>query len=172
MRTAVLKVTGPRAQLRAVAAFLLSFVLGCSPSADQRVVYAPVLAACADGTRQRIAEIPERSDYSARLVEFDVELSSHPALVGFVELKSEPDDTARLAGLARGLVRDCDRHMSRAFRKDSSEDAIALFEFLTQISERRVVFNDGDRNGPVDPAQVYFVDSGEQVDVFFRVEYE
>jgi hypothetical protein len=172
VKVEVVEASGSRARLRAAAA--LSFVLaaGCAPSPDQRAAYAPVLEACIESVRQRISEIPESSDYSARLFEFDVGLATHPRLVGFVELRSESDDEARLASLAGGLIRDCDRHMSRAFRKDSSEDATALFEFLTQVSERRVFFNDGDRNGPVDPAQVYFVDSEDSVKVFFRVEGE
>jgi hypothetical protein len=172
VRAAVVEASGSRASLRAPTALLFVLVVGCAPSPDQRVLYAPVLEACVESVRQGISEIPESSDYSARLFEFDVGLATHPRLFGFVELRSGSDDEARLASLAGGLVRDCDRHMSRAFRKDSSEDATALFEFLTQVSEGRVFFNDGDRNGPVDRAQVYFVDSEDSVKVFFRVEYE
>lgn len=165
---------GTRAHFRAAGAssFVLVLVAACAPSPDQRVAYAPVLEACRERTRQRISEIPESSDYTARLLEFDAGLRAHPSVVGFVEIRSESDDEERLARLAGGLIRDCDTNMSRAFRKDSSEDAVALFEFLTQISDGRVFFNDGGRSGPVDPAQVYFVESEGSVEVFFRVDYK
>lgn len=174
MRAPAIQAIGSGARFPAAVALSLMLVLvvGCVPAPDPRVAYAPVLEACVERTRQRISEIPESSDYSARLLELDVGLSTHPSLVGFVELRSESDDEERLARLAGGLIRDCNTNMSRAFRKDSSEDAVALFEFLTQISKGRVFFNNGGRNGPVDPAQIYFVDSGGSVEVFFRVDYE
>jgi hypothetical protein len=165
---------GMRAYGRAAGALLFvgALVAGCAPPPDERVAYAPVLQVCEELVRQRISGIPESSDYSARLRRFDAGLSSHPGAVGFVEVRSESDDEERLAMLAGGLIRDCDTNMSMSYRKDSPEDARALFEFLTQVSEGRVFFNDRDRGGAPDPAHVYLVDSGGSVKVFFRVDYE
>jgi hypothetical protein len=152
--------------------FVIVLVAACAPPPDEHFAYAPVLQACVELVRQRISEIPKSSDYSARLLEFDARLSSHPGAFGFVQVRSESDDEERLGRLAGGLIRDCDTNMSMSFRKDSPEDARALFEFLTQVSEGRVFFNDGGREGAPDPARIYFVDSGESVEVFFRVDHE
>jgi hypothetical protein len=89
-----------------------------------------------------------------------------------VEVRSESNDEERLGRLAGGLIRDCDSNRSMSFRKSSPEDARALFEFLTQVSQGRVFFNDGGRRGAPDPMRIYFVDSSESVEVFFRVDYE
>ena len=173
MRARRFEVVGMQTHARAgVFSFVIALVAGCAPPPVERVAYAPVLQVCVELVRQRISEIPESSDYSARLLKFDAGLSSQPGAFGFVEVRSESDDEERLRSLAGGLIRDCRTNMSASYRKDSPEDARALFEFLTQVSEGRVFFQDGGRRGVPDPAHIYFVDSGGSVEVFFRVDYE
>lgn len=138
-------------------------LFGANASDRKSVARLPVLSDCLGEAKAKIANY-ERFDaqygtpnLEARFIEFDRRLSSHPTLVGFVEVLSSDYDAEFVTSIARGIIEDCRMSGSIEFNKSDPGDRDRLFLFIKSF----------DQNGG---RPLYLINEADSVRLWFRDE--
>jgi hypothetical protein len=108
---------------------------------QKSVARLPVLSDCLGEAKAKIGNYERFNAQSgtpnleAKYIEFDGKLSSHPTLVGFVEVLSSDYDAEFVTSIARGIIEDCQMSGSIEFKKSNPHERDGLFLFIKSVEQ-------------------------------------
>jgi hypothetical protein len=88
-------------------AFSLFAVVSCGFAGAETSYSVPLLKECEQTAENYMSRLADRFNLSYKLVKFDQVLPSHPEIIGYIDVRSDTQDSAALEGKVNALILDC-----------------------------------------------------------------